>query len=695
MKSAANVLDDVLRGAMAAREHLTVSQWADKYRQITVGARKGQWSTEVTPYLRAVMDACCDPFVREITLMSARQMGKTEAVYNALFWLIDADPRDVLFVYPTKELAAFNNKRRFLPTLKRTARARRWLGASNRDAGALELNFRRMMLRFVGSNSEANLESYPYPVVIVDELDRCDPDTLPQVRESLKTFPEFKLIKVSTPSVVGVGIDAEFNGTQVSFDEEDGGAFVGTPPADRRRFAVPCPRCGCFHLRTFSQVRWVGGRAATKAAAKASAYMECPACKGRIEAADNAWQLARGVWAPVPKGAGAGGGGAGAVIVPRALDWDGKGAVNARQADEIRGGEWDVGPEVLRFGEHVGFALSGLCSALEANPYGAVAAKWIGIGGVPTRSFVNRTLGDAWAVKGEAADVKAIAARAGGYEIGQVPAGVMAITVGVDVQQDRMYAEVLGWGERGEVCWFIECHEIPRVRGANLAELDTLARKVYTRDDQKKMGITVLAVDSGKYTDEVYRWVMRWRPGLPAGEGPRKVWAVKGEEGRRSPLPWRESAVTARADRAASAVGEGLPLLIVNTGYWKEHMLARLTGHGEQGEMQVDDWRFPNGVPRGYLQQLTAEQLVRERRGGQIVTAWALRPGRTANHYGDCRVYGCAAADREGVRRLRQAQATARSGPAGALRRAADDAGRGEGSRGGGSLMQRARERYG
>ena len=314
MKSAANVLDDVLRGAMAAREHLTVSQWADKYRQITVGARKGQWSTEVTPYLRAVMDACCDPFVREITLMSARQMGKTEAVYNALFWLIDADPRDVLFVYPTKELAAFNNKRRFLPTLKRTARARRWLGASNRDAGALELNFRRMMLRFVGSNSEANLESYPYPVVIVDELDRCDPDTLPQVRESLKTFPEFKLIKVSTPSVVGVGIDAEFNGTQVSFDEEDGGAFVGTPPADRRRFAVPCPRCGCFHLRTFSQVRWVGGRAATKAAAKASAYMECPACKGRIEAADNAWQLARGVWAPVPKGAGAGGGGAGAVI---------------------------------------------------------------------------------------------------------------------------------------------------------------------------------------------------------------------------------------------------------------------------------------------------------------------------------------------------------------------------------------------
>jgi phage terminase large subunit GpA-like protein len=693
MRTACDVIGEVARKALAERERIGVAEWADRYRQVVVSARRGQWQTSLTPYLRGPMEAYTDPMVREITVMSARQVGKTELVYNCLFYTIDADPADSLFIYPTKELAAFNNRRRFLPTLKRTPRVRRWLGQSPRDAGASELNFSRMVLRFIGSNSESNMESYPYRNVLIDEHDRCAPDTLAQARETVKTFAESKIMKVSTPSEVGVGIDGEYNGTQVAVDDEDGGGtYQGTPPADRRRYVVPCPTCGEFHVRVFSLVRWEGGKTASKAAVKNGAYMVCPRCESKILAADNLWQLQHGLWAPVPRGASGAGGATTNVILPRKLEWDGQGSgVGGPGAVELRGGTFDLSPAEMRYGEHVGFALTGLCSSLEANPYGAVAAKWIGNGGVMVRSFVNRTLGEAWAVKGEAADVKAIAARAGGYGIGEVPAGVLAITMGVDVQQDRMFVEVLGWGERGEVCWMIECHEIARARGANLAELDALAKKVWVRQDGRKIGVRVLAVDSGKFTDEVYRWVMKWKPGLAVGEGPTKVWAVKGEEGKRSPLPWRESSVTARADRAASAIGEGLPLLIVNTTYWKEHMLARLSGHAE-GEMHVDDWRFPTGVPKAYLMQITAEQLVRERRGGQMVTAWVLRPGRTANHYGDCRVYGCAAADREGVRRLRAPAGAAGQAAAQGARRPVVSAPVAEGRT---SLMARAAERSG
>ena len=47
------------------------------------------------------------------------------------------------------------------------------------------------------------------------------------------------------------------------------------------------------------------------------------------------------------------------------------------------------------------------------------------------------------------------------------------------------------------------------------------------------------------------------------------------------------SKVEARADRAASLVGEGLPLLVVNTSYWKEHILARLAGRVEGAAMEA------------------------------------------------------------------------------------------------------------
>lgn len=701
MKTARGVLRAALDGAMSPRVRRGVAEWADEHRQIVVGERKGRWSTDATPYLRGPMQAWTDPRVRQITIVSATQMGKTEALYNCIFYTVDEDPQDMLFVYPTDEDARFNNRRRFLPTVEQTPRIRAWLSDSARDTAASEIHFRRMTLRWVGSNSGSSLESFPYGRAAIDELDRCDEDVVARVRQRLKTFADSKLLVTSTPTMVGAGIDGQYNGT-TSVDEayaaDDEGGMRGTPASDRRRFVVPCPFCGTFHLRAFSLVRWEGGRGAAAKVVRHGAWMECPSCKGRIEAGMNLWQLRRGLWAPVPADAA---GSSSTVHMPTRLVWEGqeRGVIGPDAVEgageSVRGGEFECDERLLRFGEHVGFALHGLCSSLVAggNPYGYAAAEWIAAGSVPTRAWVNDTLGEPWAVKGEAAEVRGLLSRAGGYAIGEVPDGVLAITVGCDVQQDRIYAEVLGWGERGGVCWMVECHEIPRTRGRNLVELDELARKTWRRADGRVLQAAVMAVDSGKFTDEVYRFVGRWPIGARMGEGPRRVWAVKGELGQTWPMPWRESKVEARADRAASLVGEGLPLLVVNTSYWKEHILARLAGRVEGAAMEaMDDWRFPAGVGKAYLMQLTAEQLVRERKGGRVVAAWVLRPGRTANHYLDCRVYGCAAADREGVRQLvRPAEAPR----AGAAKRAAEAVPSGGGGRDGGrsTLMDRARER--
>ncbi|HZC13098.1 MAG TPA: phage terminase large subunit family protein, partial [Thermoleophilaceae bacterium] len=59
---------------------LTISQWADTYRRISAedSAEPGGWRTSRTEYLRGIMDACCDPRVREVIIVKAAQLGGTQ-----------------------------------------------------------------------------------------------------------------------------------------------------------------------------------------------------------------------------------------------------------------------------------------------------------------------------------------------------------------------------------------------------------------------------------------------------------------------------------------------------------------------------------------------------------------------------------------------------------------------------------------
>ena len=67
---------------------------------------------------------------------------------------------------------------------------------------------------------------------------------------------------------------------------------------------------------------------------------------------------------------------------------------------------------------------------------------------------VNTFLGESWEDAGEQVDDYAIANRRETYG-SQVPAGVVVLTAGVDVQDDRLEVEVLGHG-RDEESWSIK-----------------------------------------------------------------------------------------------------------------------------------------------------------------------------------------------------------------------------------------------
>ena len=108
------------RQAWKRPERITVSQWADSYRYLNsvTSAEPGRWKTARTPYLQGIMDAFTDPYVEEITVMSASQVGKTEGMFNMLGYIIDQDPGPTLVVLPRENDAKGVSYNRVLPMIQ-------------------------------------------------------------------------------------------------------------------------------------------------------------------------------------------------------------------------------------------------------------------------------------------------------------------------------------------------------------------------------------------------------------------------------------------------------------------------------------------------------------------------------------------------------------------------------------------------
>lgn len=652
MRIAVEELNNVFRGVFTQRPRMRVSEWADRHRELVMAEGKGKWVTDRVPYLRGVMDSVNEPGVRQVTFMKFSQGGGTEALYNQIFYIIDRDPGDMLFVYPNDRLAQRVNKRRFLPTLKACPAVANRLGPSARDMGVMELLFDRMTITFSGSNSTANLESFPYRIGSIDELDRCEPTTQEQVEERLKTFSESLLLVTGSPGLKGEGIDRQFNGTLE--EQEEGAGRTGG--SDQRRFWVPCPACRVYHLRAWKDVKWKGGLRANPDTVKATAWMVCPACGEKITAASNMWQLLRGVWLK-----------RGQVVGRLPEAGTGNGERGTVETGEVTWAESWKGP---KSSSHAGFHINGLYSALEPNPYGSVAAKFVKQGGEATQNWVNRVLGEPYEPKGEGIDVKALKRRAGltGVRYGVLPAWAMKVNLQVDVQGDRMWLLYTAWGAQGKEMAPICVAEVPRREGLNLAELDNWCVKTFAGEDEKGTKRVLrphcVFIDTGDFTDECYTAVLRIGRLVPACRG------IKGEFRDRTDMPWRASKEVMKE--------KGVPLLLVNVNFWKDHVFARYREREEavvdvveeEGEdtgqkpgatpgasaydAVADVWHVPSGIPGYWYDHITSEHCVPKRLEGRVKWVYEMRAGKKGNHLLDCTVYAAAGADAEGLRNMRR-----------------------------------------
>lgn len=597
-----------VRRAWTPRERLSVSRWADKYRvlQAEYSAEPGQYRTRRTPYLAEVMDAFVDPRVRFINLVKSARVGGSEAGNNMLGFAVDQEPGPMLYVYPIENDVKEEFRDRLAKFIQGSPRLAEHIPAAGWDSRT-ELQLDTCMIYGAWATSQNTMLRRTCRYVFIDELDNCDNqtgrlgETLALVLKRLVTFRDrAKGVAVTTPST------SEASSWQMWQD------------SDQRKYHVPCPKCGQYQELVFDRIRVEEGeRDHKKILREDSAWYQCSGCEGRLTwRKHQRWMVLRGVWLKEGQ----------TITEPLPVD-DSEIAARAvfdqpdRWLPTIEGDP----PSNRVAGFHIWAAYSPWVSWSE------IIAEWFAV--LTDREkrivFRNQVLGQPWedvAVKASTSLLREQIAQ--GLPKGQVPAAVKAITCGVDVQKDRVYYVVRGWGD---VCesWLVD-HGVIFVTGKDgtvLTALQAFYERVIMSKPYGGHAPGVTLIDSGYRTRDVYAFC-QLHPGC---------YACKGEDSTQSHLVRKGKMEPKRGRKAINSPKR--TLWLVNTNVCKDTLYAWAGMRGEGPQVM----HLHAETDNDYCRQFTAEIKVYDTRKRREV--WKLKAAKADNHYLDCEQYGLAAAE--------------------------------------------------
>jgi phage terminase large subunit GpA-like protein len=339
--------------------------------------------------------------------------------------------------------------------------------------------------------------------------------------------------------------------------------------SDQRRFFVACQQCGAEQILEWPRVRWTEADAS-------DAHYECEACGAILDEAARDAMVSRGAW---------------------------------RATAPFRG--------------VAGFHINELYSPWRS--FADVARDFLEAKDEPEklRVWVNTSLGEPW--KQDHGGVSASALEAAeGLPIGELDRGVLALTLGVDTQGDRLALQLVGWG-RGAEQWTVDWLELP-----GDPNLDEAWEKLTEYRRQKRphplggeLGISITAIDSGgHHSQKVVAYARACR-----AEG---VIAVKGSS---HPLPTmlrtRPSKVDFKAD--GKVVKRGGEIWLVGSDTAKSVIDRKLRADSDHRKVH-----FAAGLGAEFFRQLTAEFYDKRKR------RW-VNPKKRRNEALDTLVYASAA----------------------------------------------------
>jgi len=507
------------------------------------------------------MDACSDPSIREVVVMAGAQLGKTEAILNIVGYHMDHDPCPVLVLQPTLEMAQAFSKDRLASGLIRATPAIR---GKVKDPRSRDANNTTLHKVFPGG--AITIVGANSPAGLASRPIRlvlCDEvDRYPTSAGSEGDPIQLARKRSATfwnRKIVMVSTPTNKGDSRIEQAYEQ---------SDQRKYYVPCPHCGEHQTLKWSNVQWRDNDPDT------AGYM-CDGC---------------------------------------GVLWS-----DSDRQHAIRHGEW------MAEAEHTGvagFSISGLYSPW--TPLSDGVRDFLSVRKNPQqlRVWTNTYLGETWEDEGETVDEYALADRR--EELGEeLPEGIVFLTAGVDVQDDRFEVSVIGWG-RDDESWVVGHKALygdpstPQV----WQNLTSILKSTWHTEDGRELALRGACVDSGgHHTQAVYKF-------CKANQAHR-IFAIKGIGGEVGSRP-----IVGKPSKNNSAK---CPLFPVGVDTAKDLVFSRLK-IVEEGPGYI---HFSDKLEDEYFRQLTAEKIVqRYHKGYSKRTFVKTRPRNEAL---DCMVYAIAA----------------------------------------------------
>jgi phage terminase large subunit GpA-like protein len=556
-------------GSLRPVEKLTPVEWAEKHVRIAAGnAIPGLVRMHNAPFQAEPLNLVADPECREITLMWSAQTGKTLVQLMALGYFVEHDPCSQMMMQPSQGDLQTWLTAKFDPMVDESDAIGSKIAQPRSKQG---VNNQRMkqypggFLMFAWAGSPKTLRGRSAPKIFADEIDGYE-----------RTVEGSQLALIWQRAATFGDQRLLFKTSTPTFKgaSEIEASFLA---GDRRRWFVKCPSCGFSQYLKWIQVQWHKSEGGEHDPDSAVYVCEADGC-GSI--------------------------------------WDELDRIKA-----IRGGEWVA---ERPFNGHASFHLPEMASLFVKLPDMArsfLEKKATG----DSQTFINVSLAETWDEAGDKHDPDLLWLRREIYAA-ELPAGVVVLVAGVDVQDDRLEATLFGIGIDGRSTWIIT-HRVFRGDPGHSDlwdRLDEFLVDDFEHESGVRLRIAAVGVDSGgHYTSEVYKF-------CKARSG-RRVYALKGSNQNAAPL----------VGRPTNRNSEKCDLFAVGTGAAKDQIFNSLKIDAPE---KLGFIHFPMVDPmidREFFAQITAEKRVKTYKNGFPVPVY--KKVRPRNEALDCWVYAIAA----------------------------------------------------
>lgn len=465
-------------------EKLTLSEWAENNFRLSpeYSARTG--GVILYGWQKGILDSFTDQRVEKITLMCGTQLVKTIFIQIALAYCIAEDPGPILVVQPKEPDAETFSKERLGPMIRDIPVLRERFISRLRDSSNTILSklFPNGSITLVGAIAPGNLARRSIRYLFFDEVDKY-PANAGGEGDPINLGIE-RTVTFGTRKKIILACSPTIAGRsriETSFLE-----------GDQRRPWVPCPLCGEMQILEWANVTY------SEKIGPSSARYRCKACSQLWNDTQRWSACSKAVW----------------------------------RAEKP-------------FNGHASFWISHLYSPwkklsdIVSSFFAAKASK------EQLQVFVNTSLAETYKEQGERPDWLAVKGRAERYEYGEnlvIPHQISFLTAAVDVQNDRLEVELVGWA-RGKSSWSLDYFVIRAEDGhgnplqstdkALWDKLGEYLNRSWKHESGASLPIMVMTIDTGNRPTPVYNFSrLHAKPGYgPVGikiNSSRTVVPIKG-----------------------------------------------------------------------------------------------------------------------------------------------------------------------